>query len=400
MAGGPMDWWYWFGMWIALISGVILTWWVGLDAFRRRGSVSRFAWPVVAFTGLILQVPAFTVRGPSQAETVGTAAAAAGIVGLVLVGISTIAYFSRSSSGGGTWFTRTRDNDSALSGSHERRSRSASARASVPLSARQRGPRTPTPVDFSDESGPVSAGSLTPRTLPQSYPAAVANTSGAVGEFRPDTDATIIASDETGSTVMDDGAIGATGETDKTVMAEDDTTVHDGLPSVASPMTAGVAAASATIMAEDEPTVAQEKSVTLHDTLEDTVIDDVEKDVTVSDDPTFATIIEDSDGPGGRIVITDGRSSRIVITERSGPFIVGRDMARSNLAVDDAKVSRTHFAVSRVDEEYVISDLDSSNGTFVNGEMLRDARILEDGDTIEFGRTVAKFLLDGEAVNG
>jgi len=359
-----MDWWYWFGMWIAGLTSVILTWWASLDAFRRKGSISRFTWPMVALTGIVLQIPAFTVTGEAQASATGTMAAVSGVAGLTVVGIATVAYFSKSSGGGSTWFTRTRDNDSFLSGSRSRRSGAASARASVPVGGGRpasRATRTPTPVEFSgaDLRPAVATAPITTATK-KAASAAV------------DDDATVIATDD--ETVIEDSVADTQA---MTTLTEDDSMPES---------------AQATVM--DDATVLDEAAdATVVD--ETTVMGDIDTDETVTEDPTFATMIEDDEGPGGRLVITDGRSSRIVITERSGAFVVGRDPARSNLAVDDQKVSRAHFAITVVDSDYVIADLESSNGTFVNGELLREARVLSDGDTIEFGKAIAKFVLDG-----
>ena len=377
-----MDWWYWFGMWIAGVSSVILTFWLTLDASRRRGSIGRFSWPLIALTGVVLQIPAFTISGAAQAAGAGTAAAAAGIAGLTLVGVSAIAYFSKGSGSGNTWFTRTRDNDSLLSGARGRRAGSSSARASVPLGNRvPRTTRTPTPVDFSEDH-PGAPRTATPLTGQN------AATAGAVGL----------------SSAL---PVGMPEDTDKTIAVSEDPHAPVA-PSLHPAATAGgplsgvglAAGEAATIIVEsDDPASANVASAAQPNEVAQTIHADFETETTVTDEPTFATIMEEPDGFGGRLVITDGRSSRIMITERTGPFIVGRDPKHSNLAVDDPKVSRAHLSISRVEDEYVISDLDSSNGTFVNGEMLRDARVLQDGDTIEFGRTMSRFVIDGEPAN-
>lgn len=408
---GPMAWWYFFGSGIAIVTSIILTWWCLLDAFRHKGSINRFTWPLIAFTGTMLQIPAFTVTSPVlRASGTGTAAALAGVAGFTLVGMSAVAYFSKSSGSGATWFTRTRDNDSFLSGSRERRSGASSARASVPVGGARRAPRTPTPVDFSDES--VSAATPPTRSpIPVGqYPADAAAASPFPAQAPPaasaeDTDRTVIVDDpsadepsaysQSTSTIIDD----APPTDERTMIAEDDVA-----PAAAHTVSENVES-GVTVIVEDETEAPDDRTLVDEDdgampasaglVAAETISIDGETDVTLSDDPTFATVVDEPDGIGGRLIITDGRSSRIVITERTGPFIVGREPAKASLAVDDPKVSRAHFAISRVDDDYVISDLDSANGTFVNGEMLRQGRLLQDGDTVEFGRTIAKFVIDG-----
>jgi S1-C subfamily serine protease len=54
-------------------------------------------------------------------------------------------------------------------------------------------------------------------------------------------------------------------------------------------------------------------------------------------------------------------------------------------ADQDLQVSARHASVSFTDGVFVLRDLDSTNGTLVNGERLRDDHILADQDEIQFG---------------
>jgi DNA-binding response OmpR family regulator len=51
--------------------------------------------------------------------------------------------------------------------------------------------------------------------------------------------------------------------------------------------------------------------------------------------------------------------------------------------IDDRWVSRYHAQVRREGEGYVIQDLDSKNGTFVNGRRITAPTLLADGDEIQ-----------------
>jgi hypothetical protein len=60
----------------------------------------------------------------------------------------------------------------------------------------------------------------------------------------------------------------------------------------------------------------------------------------------------------------------------------------------EAKVSRRHARISRRDGQYIIEDLGSTNGTFVNrGRRLApgDGHPLQDGDEIIVGKTFLRF---------
>ncbi|HET6679575.1 MAG TPA: adenylate/guanylate cyclase domain-containing protein [Gemmatimonadaceae bacterium] len=67
------------------------------------------------------------------------------------------------------------------------------------------------------------------------------------------------------------------------------------------------------------------------------------------------------------------------------PLVLGRAMA-SDLPVIDPTVSRRHASLLADDDGVDVRDLDSSNGTFVNGERVGHARAAV-GDLVGFGQT-------------
>ena len=70
-------------------------------------------------------------------------------------------------------------------------------------------------------------------------------------------------------------------------------------------------------------------------------------------------------------------------------FSVGR--SRDNdVVIETLSVSRRHLEVQREGDSYILTDLGSANGTFVDGIKL-SGRTLRNGDTIEVGATVLKF---------
>jgi pSer/pThr/pTyr-binding forkhead associated (FHA) protein len=82
-------------------------------------------------------------------------------------------------------------------------------------------------------------------------------------------------------------------------------------------------------------------------------------------------------------------------TLREGETLIGRG-PECTLYVDDTAVSRAHALVRRVGPYITISDLGSSNGTFVNGALVEDTRVLEPGDTVTVGNCGLK--LGGDAI--
>ncbi len=65
------------------------------------------------------------------------------------------------------------------------------------------------------------------------------------------------------------------------------------------------------------------------------------------------------------------------------PFLIGRH-ADNNLVLRDNRASRSHARIVAENGKYVIEDLNSRHGTWVNGE--RTARhVLRNSDRIDFG---------------
>jgi len=60
------------------------------------------------------------------------------------------------------------------------------------------------------------------------------------------------------------------------------------------------------------------------------------------------------------------------------------------LQVSDSEVSRRHAEIHKDDQGYVLVDLGSSNGTFVNAEQITERR-LTNGDRLQIGRTLFLF---------
>ena len=64
-------------------------------------------------------------------------------------------------------------------------------------------------------------------------------------------------------------------------------------------------------------------------------------------------------------------------------IIVGREV-KCHIMLNDNSVSRQHSSVTRLAEGYLLKDMGSSNGTYVNGHRIQEA-LLKDGDRISIG---------------
>src|ERR1700716_2010284 len=72
---------------------------------------------------------------------------------------------------------------------------------------------------------------------------------------------------------------------------------------------------------------------------------------------------------------------------------IGRS-ERNDLRLNDASVSRYHAFLRRVDGRYLLSDVGSQNGTFVNGRQVHAPSALQSGDRIRAGTAERASLLD------
>jgi hypothetical protein len=75
--------------------------------------------------------------------------------------------------------------------------------------------------------------------------------------------------------------------------------------------------------------------------------------------------------------------------------LIGRD-ARNTIAIPSSSVSSRHARILRTTDGFLIEDLGSRNGTYVNSDSVTAPRLLADGDTVRFGREVLTFSLAKE----
>src|SRR5690554_3199481 len=69
------------------------------------------------------------------------------------------------------------------------------------------------------------------------------------------------------------------------------------------------------------------------------------------------------------------------------------------ILLSDSSISRRHAKIIRSGDTYTVLDLESSNGTRLNGKPLRGARMLEPSDIVEFGEIEFVFVAGGVQVN-
>lgn len=88
-----------------------------------------------------------------------------------------------------------------------------------------------------------------------------------------------------------------------------------------------------------------------------------------------------------RLIMRTGPDPGTVVDLDKDVMVFGRDTA-VDIVLGDSEVSRKHARITRSPGGYVLEDLNSTNGTFVNGERLVSPHVLSPGDLIGVGENV------------
>ena len=77
--------------------------------------------------------------------------------------------------------------------------------------------------------------------------------------------------------------------------------------------------------------------------------------------------------------------------ELRGDFVFIGRAPSNHIVVDHPAVSAQHALLLRVRDSYRLMDLNSTNGTQINGMLVTDTEV-NDGDKVRFGSVVAVFV--------
>jgi len=97
------------------------------------------------------------------------------------------------------------------------------------------------------------------------------------------------------------------------------------------------------------------------------------------------------------LVVIKGQSLGLTVSLAHDTTIIGRGTT-SDIVLRDEVASRQHAAINCLTSregcvEYYISDLESTNGTYLNGSKLTSEQLLQDGDKIKIGEHLLKFAM-------
>lgn len=94
-----------------------------------------------------------------------------------------------------------------------------------------------------------------------------------------------------------------------------------------------------------------------------------------------------SSGSPTQLVVVEPAARQGTVHVLGGESTVGR-AGGCQVRVDDTFASQLHARVYAAQGGYVVEDLGSTNGTFVNGERITAPRVLQRGDRLQVGNTV------------
>ncbi len=97
-----------------------------------------------------------------------------------------------------------------------------------------------------------------------------------------------------------------------------------------------------------------------------------------------------------QLVMQTGPTPGKIFPLEQDVITIGRE-ADNAIVVNDAEVSRKHVQFVFQDGKFTITDLGSTNGTFVNGQRLVGQRVLEPGEFISLGEQIS-FLFEAALV--
>jgi hypothetical protein len=88
-----------------------------------------------------------------------------------------------------------------------------------------------------------------------------------------------------------------------------------------------------------------------------------------------------------KLVIVEPAAQKGTSDELAGELTIGR-AAGCQITVDDTYVSQLHTRVFRRDGQFMVEDLGSTNGTYLNRQKVSGPMVMQRGDKLKVGNTV------------
>lgn len=97
--------------------------------------------------------------------------------------------------------------------------------------------------------------------------------------------------------------------------------------------------------------------------------------------------------PGTAVYLTTSDGQRI---PAQGHLTVGRDPYDNTVHIDDGRMSRKHALLEEQHGQWILTDLQSANGTYVNGQLVSAPTPIRTGDQIQMGDTILSLQAPGQ----
>lgn len=95
-----------------------------------------------------------------------------------------------------------------------------------------------------------------------------------------------------------------------------------------------------------------------------------------------------------RRLVYEGKGTRQDMFIEKTPFLIGSNEKNCDGVISEGVISRVHARIVKQEDAYYIEDLESKNGTFLNGQILdfNNRKKLSLGDTISFANIGYRFM--------
>lgn len=108
-------------------------------------------------------------------------------------------------------------------------------------------------------------------------------------------------------------------------------------------------------------------------------------------DATFVLRPTEGEEISAHLVCTTGPHAGEVLKLKPGVVTIGRSSDNALSLAKDKEVSRRHAIIVYEASKFVVQDQNSLNGTFVNDQLIKEPRPLQDGDVLLIGVSTLKF---------
>ena len=88
-----------------------------------------------------------------------------------------------------------------------------------------------------------------------------------------------------------------------------------------------------------------------------------------------------------QFVMHSGPNTGKIYPLEAPEIVIGRD-ASNIISINDAEISRKHAKLTLQNSTYLLQDLGSTNGTFINGQRITTPQELKPGDSVTLGENI------------